>query len=189
MALHDHVEHALVLVGELVLVAACRGAGPSCEHHFADAGVELAAQHLHEGGFAAAVGADEPVAVAIGELDRDVFEEGLGAELNGYVGGRKHGSSHVEGRWPRNWPGGMPGRKKARILADRRGVGSVDFLGRACSLTGLTGGGSGSRGGARASADAARCLRAGQPGQSRPSLKRHAGQRNPSSMTIGARRG
>ena len=52
--------------------------------------LELAAEHLHERGFAAAVGADQAVAVAIGELDGDVFEERLGAELDGDVGSGEH---------------------------------------------------------------------------------------------------
>src|SRR6202040_4241429 len=36
------------------------------------------------------VGADEPVTIAVGELDRDLLEERLGTELDGDVGGRKH---------------------------------------------------------------------------------------------------
>src|SRR5262249_20720571 len=94
--------------GELVLVELAE-AQAVLEHHLAHARFELSAQHLHERGFAAAVRADEPVAVAIGELDRDVFEERLGAELNGYVSGGQHGtlvSRSVKDSTTR--PGGAP---------------------------------------------------------------------------------
>ena len=63
---------------------------PGLQHDIAGALLELAAEHLHERGFAAAVGADQAVAIAVGELDGDLFEERLGAELDGDVGGGKH---------------------------------------------------------------------------------------------------
>ena len=48
--------------------------------------LEVAAQDLHERRLAAAVGADQAVAIAVAELDRDVLEQGLGAELHRDVG-------------------------------------------------------------------------------------------------------
>jgi hypothetical protein len=60
------------------------------QHDVAGARLEIPAQDLHERGFAGTVGADEPVTIAVGELDRDLLEERLGTELDGDVGGRKH---------------------------------------------------------------------------------------------------
>jgi hypothetical protein len=64
VALHHHVEHALVLVGELVLVQLA-DAHPVLQHDVAGALLELAAEDLHERGLAAAVRADQAVAVAV----------------------------------------------------------------------------------------------------------------------------
>ena len=86
VALHHHVQHALVLVGELVLVELAHP-HTGLEHDLARAGLEFAAQDLHQRGLAAAVRADQAVAVAVGELDGDVLEERLGFELDGEVGG------------------------------------------------------------------------------------------------------
>ena len=55
--------------------------------------LQLAAEDLHEGGFAAAVGTDQAVAVAVAEFDGHVFEQRLGAKLHGDVGGGDHGQS------------------------------------------------------------------------------------------------
>jgi hypothetical protein len=41
---------------------------------------------LHQGGFATAVGADQAVALTVAELDGDVLEQRLAAELHGDVG-------------------------------------------------------------------------------------------------------
>jgi hypothetical protein len=40
--------------------------------------------------FAGAVGADQAVAIALAELDRDVFKKGLDPELHGDVVGDEH---------------------------------------------------------------------------------------------------
>ncbi len=48
--------------------------------------LEIAAEDFHERRLAAAVGADQAVAIAVAELDRDVLEQGLGAELHRDVG-------------------------------------------------------------------------------------------------------
>ena len=89
MPLEHYIEHALVLVGELVLIQLAH-AQSRFEHDLAARLLELAAQDLHERGLAAAIGTDEPIAVTVTELDRDVLEQRLGAELDGYVGRRKH---------------------------------------------------------------------------------------------------
>ena len=86
---HDHVEHALVLVPELVLVELAEPHA-GLQHDVSRGGLEIAPQHLHEGGFSAAVRPDQPVAVAVEEFDGDLLEQGFSAELNGDIGGCKH---------------------------------------------------------------------------------------------------
>ncbi|MCY1356831.1 hypothetical protein D9M69_432950 [compost metagenome] len=84
---HDHgVDHREVFIGELVLAQLAQ-ARAVLHHHLAAGGLQLAAEDLHEGRLAAAVGADQAVAVAVAELDGDVFEQRLGAELHGDVCG------------------------------------------------------------------------------------------------------
>ena len=99
VALHDDVEHALVFVAELVLVQLAQ-AQAGLQHDLADALLELAAQDFHERGLAAAVGADQAIAVAVGELDGDLFEERLGTKLNRDVGSREHFCPISEERAP-----------------------------------------------------------------------------------------
>jgi hypothetical protein len=90
VALHNDVEHAFVFVGELVLVELAEPQ-PRLQHDLARALLQLAAEDLHEGGLAAAVGADQAVTVAVGELYRHLLEEWFGAELDGDVGCGEHG--------------------------------------------------------------------------------------------------
>jgi hypothetical protein len=90
VALQHHVEHALVLVAELVL-AQPRHALAGVERDIARSRLQFAGEDFHEGGFAAAVGADQAVAVAVAELDVDVLEQGFGGKLQGDAGSGKHG--------------------------------------------------------------------------------------------------
>jgi len=71
VALQHHVQHALVFERELVLPQPPHPL-VGIDRHRARGGLQLAAQDLHEGGLAAAVGADQPVAVAAAELDGDL---------------------------------------------------------------------------------------------------------------------
>ena len=89
MTAHDHVEHPVVLIAELVLVQLAQPHA-RLQHHIARGGLEVAAQHLHQCGFAAAVGADETIAVAIVEFDRHLLEQRLRAELDGDIGSLQH---------------------------------------------------------------------------------------------------
>jgi len=89
VTLHDHVDHALVLVAELVLVQLAHPQA-GLEHHVTRALLEVAAEDLDQRRLAAAVRADQPIAVAVGELDRDALEERLGTKLYGDVRGREH---------------------------------------------------------------------------------------------------
>ena len=88
---HD-VEHALVLVGELVLPQLAEPL-VGIDRHLARRRLELAAEDLHERRLAAAVGADQAVAIAAAELDGDVLEQGLGPELHRDIGGNQHGKT------------------------------------------------------------------------------------------------
>ena len=86
VAHHHDVEHAHVLEGELVLAELAQTLA-GVEHDVAARRLQIAAEDLHERGLAAAVRADQAVAIALTELDGNVFEERLGAELHGDVGG------------------------------------------------------------------------------------------------------
>ena len=81
----DGIQHRVVLEGELVL-AQLAEALAGLHRHVARAGLQIAAQDLHQGGFSTAVGADQAVAIAAAELDGDVLEQRLAAELHGDVG-------------------------------------------------------------------------------------------------------
>ncbi len=88
--LDDHIQHPLILVGELVLVELAH-AHAGLKHDLAGALIKLTAEHFHQRGFAATIGSDQPIAVAVGEFDRDLFKKRLGAELDAEIGGGKHG--------------------------------------------------------------------------------------------------
>ncbi len=113
VALHHDVEHALVLVGELVLVQLAE-AQAGLQHDVAGARLELAAEDLHQRGLAAAVRPDQAIAVAVGELDGDVFEQRLGFELNRQVGRGEH-ASPARCRGQRAGDGSRPAAKGARF--------------------------------------------------------------------------
>ena len=85
-----HVQHAHVFVGKLVLAQLAQ-AHAVFNRHFAAGLLQIAAQNLHEGGFARTVCADKAVAVAFAEFDGDVFKQRLRAELHGDVVGGNHG--------------------------------------------------------------------------------------------------
>ena len=98
VAHHHHIQHAHVLVGELVL-AQLAEALVLVQHHVAGSRLQIAAEDLHERGLAAAVGADQAVAVAVAEFDGDVFKQGLGPELHGDICGGKHGKHEFGKIW------------------------------------------------------------------------------------------
>ncbi len=84
---HDHrIDDAEVLVGELVLAQLAQ-AHVGFQHDLAGARLQVVAEDLHEGRLAATVGADQAVAVAVAELDGNVLEQRLGAELHGDIRG------------------------------------------------------------------------------------------------------
>ena len=87
---HDHgVEHAEIFERELIL-AQLAEANVRLDRHVARGRRHVAAEDLHERRFAGAVRADQAIAIAVAELDRDVFEQWLRAELNREVGGGNH---------------------------------------------------------------------------------------------------
>jgi len=84
---HDHgIQHRIILEGELILTQLAK-ALVGVHRDVTRGRLQIAAEDFHERGFAAAVGADQTVAVAVAEFDRDVLEQGLGPELHGDVGG------------------------------------------------------------------------------------------------------
>ncbi len=88
---HQHdVEHPHVFVRELVLLQLAQALA-AVDRDRTRARLEVAAENFHERGLAAAVGADQAIAIAVAEPDRDVFEQRLAAELHGDVGGAEHG--------------------------------------------------------------------------------------------------
>ena len=97
VTLHHDVENALVFVAELVLVQLAEP-HPSLQHHLARRRLEVAAEYFHQGRLAGTVGADQPVTVAVRELDGDLLEQRLTAELDCDVGGREHRVSNSQGR-------------------------------------------------------------------------------------------
>ena len=70
----DGIEDGLLVKGELVLPKD-RHALPRAHDDLALVCLDLAGQDLEKGGFSGAVGADQAIAVAGGELDVDVLEE------------------------------------------------------------------------------------------------------------------
>ena len=87
---HDHgIDHALVFERELILAQLAQPRGDVL-HHLTAGRLQIAPQNLHEGGLAAAVGADQAVAMATAEFDGYVLEQRLGAKLHGDVGSREH---------------------------------------------------------------------------------------------------
>jgi hypothetical protein len=121
VALHHDVQDALILVTELVLVELAH-AQPGLQHDVARARLQLATEDLHERRFAAAVRADEAVAVAVRKLDRDVLEQAAWLRT-----GSKDWS----------WRAWLPGRTKSggpaiagrAVYLTRRGVTASDESG------------------------------------------------------------
>ena len=89
MAHHDDVQHAHVFERKLILPQFAQ-TFVDVEHHITGRRLQIAAQNLHEGRFAAAVGTDQAVAIAIAELDGNVLKQRLGAELHRDICSRKH---------------------------------------------------------------------------------------------------
>ncbi len=85
----DGVEHRVFLIGELVLTQLAQ-TDVGLEHDVTTGRLQIATENLHHGRLAAAVGADQAVAIATPELGGDVFKQRLGTELHGEIGGRDH---------------------------------------------------------------------------------------------------
>src|SRR6185369_5316209 len=85
----DGVEDRFLVEGELVLPED-RHAFPWSHEDFALVRLDFAGQDFQEGRFSGAVGPDQAVAVAGGELDVDVFEEDPLAVGESDIGCRNH---------------------------------------------------------------------------------------------------
>ena len=84
-----HVNHALVFVGKLVLTQLTQ-AQPVFDGDRALARLKVAAQNFHKSRFAAAVGTNQPVPVAVAKFNRHLIEQWLGTELHGDIGSGNH---------------------------------------------------------------------------------------------------
>ena len=113
MTHHHHVEHAQLLVGELVLLQLAEALAGRRSIRFPRAGLQVSAENFHEGRLAAAVGADQAIAIAVAELDGNVFEQRLCAELHGDVGRRQQG---ISVRWASRLGRTAATRRKPGIL-------------------------------------------------------------------------
>ena len=89
---HHDVKHAQIFVGELVLLQLAEALA-RIDRYISGAGLEVPTKNLHERRLAAAVGADQPITIAFAELDGNVFEQRLRAELHGDIGRRQQGIS------------------------------------------------------------------------------------------------
>ena len=86
---HHDIQHAHFFKGKLVLAQFAKTL-VCVEHDIAGRRLKIAAQNFHERGFAAAVGADQAIAITLAELDRNIFKQGLRPKLHGDVGGGEH---------------------------------------------------------------------------------------------------
>ena len=68
MAHHHHIQHTHLFKSELILTQLAQTL-ISIEHHVAGGWLKITTKDFHEGGLAAAVGADQAVAIAIAEFD------------------------------------------------------------------------------------------------------------------------
>ncbi|MND77665.1 hypothetical protein D3C80_693600 [compost metagenome] len=80
----DGVQHAVLLESELILTQFTQ-ALVRIEEHVAAARHQIAAQDFHKCRFAAAVGADQTIAVTAAKLNGDVFKQRLTAKLHSDV--------------------------------------------------------------------------------------------------------
>jgi len=88
---HQHdVEHPLLFEFELVLAELAQALA-LVNGDVAVGRLEIAAQDFHQRRLAAAIGADQAIAVAVAKFDRHVFEERLGAELDCEICSGEHG--------------------------------------------------------------------------------------------------
>jgi hypothetical protein len=53
--------------------------------------LQFAAQNLHEGGLAGAVGADQTIPIAVAKAQRDIFKQWFCTKLNGDIRGSDQG--------------------------------------------------------------------------------------------------
>src|SRR5690606_3268828 len=89
MAHQYHIQNPHIFVGELILSQLAQ-ANARIQRDIARGWLEVPPDDLHECRFARTVSANQAITVAFAELDTDVLEEGLGAELDGEVGSGDH---------------------------------------------------------------------------------------------------
>ena len=87
---HDDGVHDVVGVVGVLILLEHRHAGLGQDGDLAGGGLQLAGEDFQEGGFTRAVGADDAVADALGELEIHVGKEGLAAVGQAQVGNCNH---------------------------------------------------------------------------------------------------
>ena len=78
---HEHGAHDRILVEVVLILMQNADALSLSVRNHAARGFYLAREHLQKGGFARAVGADDAVAIPLGEFEVDVLKEFSAAEL------------------------------------------------------------------------------------------------------------
>ena len=68
MAHHHHIQHAHLFEGELILTQLAQTL-ISIKHHVSGGWLKITTENFHEGRLAAAIGADQAVAIPIAEFD------------------------------------------------------------------------------------------------------------------------
>ena len=80
----DGIHDGVAVVFEVILLEDGETL-PRCDGDIALGGIEISGEDLEKSGLAGTVGTDEAIAVAFGELDVDIFEQGLFAHTVGYI--------------------------------------------------------------------------------------------------------
>src|SRR6185312_12590605 len=82
---HHRIDYETIFESELVL-AQFSYALTGIYTDIAGSRLQIAPQDFHEGRFPTPVGADQSVAIAIAELNRDILEQGFCPKLHGNIG-------------------------------------------------------------------------------------------------------
>src|SRR3954447_14640283 len=92
---HYHGIHDEAILESELILAQLADTLASVHSSVSGSGLEITPEYFHEGGFTRAVRADEAVAVAVTELDGNVFEQGFCPKLHSDIGSGNQG-----GRFP-----------------------------------------------------------------------------------------
>ena len=95
---HNHrIQHRIGIIGKVILLEHGDPLGFG-DDDLPGGRLQIPAENPQEGGLACTVGADDAVAVAVGEFQIHIFKEGIAPELKAYVGNSNHGTSFLRCR-------------------------------------------------------------------------------------------